>query len=65
MKLFVSNHKISVKTGRHRKFVLPYEERVCDCTNKESEDEMLAFCTLHYVNISYKIATHSIATMIC
>ena len=49
-KLYLSNHKLCIESGRHRRPVLPPEERVCAvCKNNEIEDEthMLFSCTLY------------------
>ena len=46
----LSNHKLCIESGRHRRPVLPREERVCAvCKNNEIEDEthMLFSCTLY------------------
>ena len=45
-----NNHKLCIESGRHRRSVLPREERVCRvCTNNEIEDEthMLFSCLLY------------------
>ena len=50
LKFYVSNHKLCIESGRHRRPVLLREERVCAvCTNNEIEDEthMLFSCTLY------------------
>ena len=40
VKFYVSNHKLCIESGRHRRPVLPHEERVCAvCKNNEIEDE--------------------------
>ena len=40
VKFYLSNHKLCIESGRHRRPVLPREERVCAvCKNNEIEDE--------------------------
>ena len=50
VKFYLSNHKLCIESGRHRRLVLPREERICAvCKNNEIEDEahMLFSCTLY------------------
>ena len=50
VKFYLSNHKLCIESGRHRRPVLPREERICAvCKNNEIEDEahMLFSCTLY------------------
>ena len=50
MKLYISNHKLLIETGRHCRPKLPREERLCKfCPLNEIEDEMhlLFSCTLY------------------
>ena len=50
VKFYLSNHKLCIESGRHRRSVLPREERVCAvCKNNEIEDEthMSFSCTLY------------------
>ena len=47
---YQGNHKLCIESGRHRRPVLPREERICAvCKNNEIEDEahMLFSCTLY------------------
>ena len=50
MKLYISNHKLLIETGRHCRPKLPREERLCKfCPLNEMENEMhlLFSCTLY------------------
>ena len=50
VKFYLSNHKLCIKSGRHRRPVLPREERICAvCKNNEIEEEthILFSCTLY------------------
>ena len=50
VKFYLSNHKLCIESGRHRRPVLPREERIrAVCKNNEIEDEahMLFSCTLY------------------
>ena len=52
-RLRMVSHNLKIETGRHFKFVIPREERLCSCEEVEDEKHFVLHCC-HYTHIREK-----------